>query len=71
MKPACTTRDHEALKADPARWARLPRVGEPTFFHAGQLGDDVWGDHWLELRNCACGSTLGLEIPAETVRVAS
>jgi len=37
---------HDAIKADPAKWAALPFVGE-------MLG--------LELRNCECGSTLAIE----------
>lgn len=44
--------DHEAAKTDPDRWAALALVGtQPTYDEPGQ--PDA-----LELRNCACGTTL-------------
>lgn len=44
---------HEAVKADPARWAQLPRVG---------LQEDGAGGAY-ELRNCdRCRSTLAIEV---------
>jgi hypothetical protein len=44
--------NHEDLKRDAARWAQLKYIGIQSF--GG--GDD------LELRNCACGSTLAVPI---------
>lgn len=44
----CEPAVHERLKTDPAAWASLKDVGV-------QLLD---GAPLLELRNCACGSTL-------------
>lgn len=50
--PSCTTQDHEAMKAAPARWAALPFTG----FQGLKL-------HTLELRQCPlCGSTLAREV---------
>lgn len=47
--------DHDALKLDPAAWQALHFVG----IQDGAGGPD------LELRNCRCGSTLAIELPAQ------
>lgn len=53
------TQSHDALKIDVALWNRLPLVGVQ---HAPA---DDWGpEERLELRNCACGSTLAVSIDA-------
>jgi hypothetical protein len=47
--------DHNAIKADAMLWALLPYVG----VYPGIPDDDFGpGCPPLELRNCACGSTL-------------
>lgn len=45
--------EHEAIKADPVRWATLEPVG---------FQDDGEGGA-LEMKNCRCGSTLAVELP--------
>lgn len=51
------TCDHAAIKADPARWAALPRIGDQPV----EAFEDEPA-YRLELRNCICGSTLAVEI---------
>ena len=46
--PACTRAVHDQIKRDAGAWASLPYLG---------LQADG-PRHVLELRNCACGSTL-------------
>lgn len=44
--------NHEQLKLDESAWSALPFVGlQPTYDEPGQPTH-------LELKNCACGSTL-------------
>lgn len=44
--------DHESIKLDESRWSALAYVGiQPDY-------DDNGREAPLELRNCACGSTL-------------
>ena len=45
--------NHEQLKQSPA-WGTLPFIG---------YMDAAEDDLELELRNCACGSTIAIEIP--------
>lgn len=47
--PVCSAETHAAIVADQARYHDLPLVG------VQDLGDG----EYCELRNCACGSTLG------------
>lgn len=49
----CTTEFHAALKLDATRWALLSYVGVQVI-----EADDDEPEERLELRNCACGSTL-------------
>lgn len=50
--PVCSQAEHDAIKADDARWLSLEYVGmQPTYDEPGQPQED-------ELRNCTCGSTL-------------
>lgn len=48
--PVCSAETHAAIVADQARYHDLPLVGVQDF-----------GGEYCELRNCACGSTLGAE----------
>jgi hypothetical protein len=52
----CSIAQHDALKLDRERWSALLFVGV-------QNDDD--GRPELELRNCACGSTLAIAITPE------
>lgn len=49
--------DHAAIKRDPTAWAQLDLVG-----HHHTPADDSGPAETLELRNCACGSTLAIEV---------
>lgn len=52
-------RDHAALKLDAAAWAALPFVGlQKTYADPGEPSH-------LEMRNCACGSTLCVPVTRE------
>jgi len=51
-------REHDA-----ASWSDLPLVGFMDL--------DADGDERLELRNCPCGSTVAVELPAEPARSAA
>jgi hypothetical protein len=59
----CSDQHHAALKLDADAWRRLELVGtQPAY-------DPDRPDLRLELRNClACGSTIAVEIHAETVQ---
>jgi hypothetical protein len=48
--------DHDALKRDPVKWAALRPVG----VQESGSGDEPD----VELRDCPCGSTLGVELTA-------
>lgn len=49
--------EHDAIKADPARWASLPSIGELKDRH-GRVS---------VLKNCArCKSTLALKLEAQS-----
>ena len=50
---------HEALKADPARWAALAHAGEMLIEAEDSESGKV---ERLELRNCGCGATLSIVI---------
>lgn len=52
----CATR-HDAIKADPVAWSKLDYRG------LQRLRSDP--RHAIELRNCTCGSTLGIRVPVE------
>jgi hypothetical protein len=54
----CSQALHNALKADDAAWATLPLVGVQHID-----ADEDGPAESLELRNCACGSTLCKSIP--------
>jgi hypothetical protein len=55
------TCDHDAIKADPVRWAALGDV------HIQRIPADEYGPALvLEQRNCTCGSTLAVEIKETT-----
>jgi hypothetical protein len=52
--------DHEELKHDEPRWSALPFVGlQQTYDRPGKPTH-------LELRNCACGSTLCKPVTKES-----
>lgn len=51
----CPIERHEEMKRDPLAWTELELRG----VQRGDVGDPVY-----EVRNCACGSTLYLELPA-------
>jgi hypothetical protein len=53
--PDCSHEEHEAIKADPARWSLLPCVGRM------ETEDDAGRPMWLVMRNCLCHSTLAVE----------
>lgn len=53
FKPCACGIDHTL-----SSWLSLPLVGRQSF-----PGEPV-----LELRNCSCGSTIGVELPAKPVR---
>lgn len=52
-RDACTVASHEAVKRDDAAWAALDLRGVQHV-----EADDAGPAEALELRNCACGSTL-------------
>lgn len=54
----CTV-DHAALKRSATAWAALRYVGRQYL-----PADDSGPELALELRDCACGSTLCTEVPA-------
>lgn len=54
----CSRASHEAIKADAVQWVRLRYVGTQHF------GD---GGPSTEMRNCSCGSTLAIDVPAKAV----
>lgn len=56
----CSIETHDALKADPIRWAALD---EPKYMPAYNDDDQPMV---LECRNCTCGSTLAKMMPATT-----
>lgn len=49
--------DHEVLKRDAAAWSSLPLVGVQRI-----EADESGPREDIELRNCSCGSTLGLAV---------
>lgn len=54
---ACTVEYHESLKRDPAAWSALRHIGDQ------HVDADEDGPAWrVELRNCACGCTLGKRV---------
>lgn len=59
MTRAACTADHAALKRDHAAWGALRHVGR-QYLAADASGPEVA----LELRDCACGSTLCVEVEA-------
>lgn len=62
----CTAEDHAALKRDQRAWEALQLVKK----NGGRMEDGLGG--WLELRDCACGSTLARPVgaPFATARAA-
>jgi hypothetical protein len=54
----CSVASHDALKADNAQWSALPSAGV-QHVHA----DDTGAAYDIEMRTCACGSTLGKVAP--------
>lgn len=54
---ACTKSVHEAIKADARAWAGLQYIGRQY-----TPADEYGPAETLELRNCACGSTLAIEV---------
>lgn len=55
MQVECTPESHNAIKADPQAWSLLKPIGVMVI-------DDTEA---LEMRNCACGSTLCKSITAK------
>lgn len=55
---ACTAAAHDELKRDPAAFRAATTL-------VGYAPDGDGGE--LELRNCPCGSTLAIELPAQAV----
>ncbi len=53
----CTNESHRALKLDPVQWQSLQFIGYQRMPAVDDLPEET-----LELRNCACGSTLCVEI---------
>lgn len=52
--------DHETIKADPKLWQSLPSDGiQPV-----EAGPDPEAEpaYRVDLRRCACGSTIGIEL---------
>lgn len=56
---ACTA-DHALLKATPSLWQQLVRIGLQHI----EANEDEPAET-MELRNCACGSTLAITITTE------
>jgi hypothetical protein len=55
--PDCTPAGHERLKANQEAWAGLELLGRQEV-----PGFDDEAAYELELRQCACGSTLAVEV---------
>ena len=55
--PVCATEVHEALKRDDAKWAALEYVGVQRI-----EADETGPAEAIELRNCACHSTLARKV---------
>jgi ABC-type branched-subunit amino acid transport system ATPase component len=59
---ACTEAQHEAMKASPEAWAALEFCGIQKH-PAETIGGVAYSaEPALELRNCACGTTLAIEV---------
>jgi hypothetical protein len=61
MRQVCESSVHEAIKLNPVAWARLPVIGISRI-PAGE----TWDAYDLVHANCACGSTLAIEVPVCT-----
>jgi hypothetical protein len=48
----CSEAEHERMKADDTQWAALPCIGRQRYDYGDGEAET------LEMRNCACGSTL-------------
>ena len=57
MDPITCTVDHESLKLDQSAWTALRHIGDQHI-----EADEDGPTERLELRNCACGTTLAKRI---------
>jgi hypothetical protein len=57
--------DHEAVRKNVAMWSALTFVARMKVFDADEGGPESW----QEFRNCACKSTLIIELDLETVHL--
>jgi len=57
MTPITCTVDHESLKLDQSAWTALRHIGDMRL-----EADTLEPEERLELRNCACGTTLAKRI---------